>query len=58
MLSDHGFEAARAALRTGMAERSLRHDDRTNASDRVGERLGHGGTHQFVVGSQKRVTRI
>ena len=38
-----------------MAERSLRHDDRTNSTDRVDERLGHGGTHEFVVGSQKRV---
>ena len=53
--NDHGFEAARAALCTGMAERSLRHDDRTNSTDRVDERLGHGGTHEFVVGSQKRV---
>ena len=55
MLSDHGFEAARAALRTGMAERALRHDDCTNATDRVDERLGHHGTHEFVVGGQKRV---
>ena len=49
------MEAARAALRTGIAERSLRHDDGTNSTDRVDERLRHDGTHEVVVGSQKRV---
>jgi hypothetical protein len=52
---DDGLEAARTALSAGMAERSLRHDDRASSIDRLGERLGHDGAHEFVVGSEKRV---
>ena len=55
MPRDDGLEAARTALRTGMAERSLRHDDRASSTDRVNERLGHDGAHEFIVGSEKRV---
>ena len=55
MLRDDGLKAARTALRAGMAERSLRHDDRASSTDRVNQRPGHDGTHELVVGSEKRV---
>jgi hypothetical protein len=55
MPRDNGLEAARTALHTGMAERSLRYDDRASPTDRVNERLGHDGTHEFIIRSEKRV---
>ena len=47
------LEAARAALRAGMAERALRHHDRAFAVDRVDERLGDRGAHELVVGREE-----
>ena len=41
ILLDDEFEALGAALRAGMAERALGHDDLALAADRVDERLGH-----------------
>ena len=51
----HRLEAARAALRAGMAERALRHDHRALAADRVDQRLGDRGAHELVVGREEAV---
>jgi hypothetical protein len=50
-----GIEAARTPLRAGMAERALGHDDRALAADRLHQRLGDGGAHEFIVGRQEAV---
>ncbi|MHC2371955.1 hypothetical protein ACVIQT_006603 [Bradyrhizobium diazoefficiens] len=54
-LLDDVVEALGAALRAGMAERALRHDDLALAAHGVAERLRHRGAHELVVGSEEGV---
>jgi hypothetical protein len=51
----HRFEAAGAALRAGMAERALRHDDVALAADGVDQSLRHRRAHELVVGGDEAV---
>ena len=55
ILLDDGVEALGAALRAGVAERALGHDDLALAADRVDECLRDRGAHEFIVGRQERM---
>ena len=50
-------EALGAALRAGVAERALGHDDRALAADGVDQRLGHRRAHELVVGREEACGR-
>ena len=52
---DHRLEALGAALRTGMTERSLRHDDLTLAAQLVDKGLGHRSAHELIIGGEESV---